>query len=302
MDTGEKNLVLAYYLYTPIENAEEFAAFHLEYCKKIGLKGRIYIADEGINGTASASESVCRKYMQYLRLIPQFSGIEFKVHESDHIPFRKLHVRYKKEIVNSGLTQIKPYKLTGKHLSPVDFKKLKTNPDVVIVDVRSNYETKLGKIKNAITFDIETFREFPEKVAELDEFKDKTIITYCTGGIKCEKASAFLLEQGFKDVYQLNGGILKYGEEAGGEDFDGKCYVFDGRISVEINSVNPVIVSTCIHCGEECQRMINCVNASCNEQIIMCEKCGWKQEGACSENCRVSNTSRAYNGTGYYTK
>ena len=150
---------------------------------------------------------------------------------------------------------------------------------------------------------MENFREFPEHLAELEEYKDKTIITYCTGGIKCEKASALLIKRGFKDVYQLDGGILKYGMEGGGEDFEGKCYVFDGRITVDVNSVNPVVITKCIHCGETSARYVNCSNVLCNDQIILCEKCGWEWEGACSEACKEAFVSkRPYDGTGYYAK
>jgi len=167
--------------------------------------------------------------------------------------------------------------------------------------MRSNYEHHVGHFKDAITLDIENFRDLPERMNELEPFKDKTVITYCTGGIKCEKASAYLLENGFKDVYQLDGGILKYAKEGGGEDFEGKCYVFDGRVVVNVNTVNPVLVSTCIHCETPSARMINCVNELCNNQIVMCEACGWKWNGACSVECKEIS-SRAYDGTGYYTK
>ncbi|HAH35096.1 MAG TPA: hypothetical protein DCL81_00630, partial [Algoriphagus sp.] len=144
-----------------------------------------------------------------------------------------------------SLRHLDPNVKTGKHLEPEEFKKLKDQEDVVILDVRSNYEHELGRFKNALTLDIDNFRDFPQKVKELEHLKNKKVLTYCTGGIKCEKASAFLLEQGFEDVYQLHGGIIKYGMEAGGEDFEGKCYVFDNRIAVDVNNVNPTIVSEC---------------------------------------------------------
>ncbi|MCX6353071.1 MAG: rhodanese-like domain-containing protein, partial [Bacteroidetes bacterium] len=145
--------------------------------------------------------------------------------------------------------------------------------------------------------------EFPEKIAELEQYKDKTIITYCTGGIKCEKASALLIKKGFKDVYQLDGGILKYGKTGGGEDFDGKCYVFDSRILVDVNQTNPKVITHCIHCHVAVERFVNCSNVLCNDQIVMCEECGWAWEGACSTACKAATESRrAYDGTGYYAK
>ncbi len=174
--------------------------------------------------------------------------------------------------------------------------------DVIILDVRSNYEHNLGKFKNAVTLDIENFRDFPDKIKELEKYKDKKVLTYCTGGIKCEKASAFLLENGFENVYQLHGGIIKYGMEAGGEDFEGKCYVFDNRIAIDVNTVNPVVISKCFICGTASDRMVNCANVTCNVHVPVCEDCGWKYEGACSEACKCHPEKRPYDGTGYYAK
>ncbi|HSZ25674.1 MAG TPA: hypothetical protein VK766_08160, partial [Cytophagaceae bacterium] len=130
----------------------------------------------------------------------------------------------------------------------------------------------------------------------------KKVLTYCTGGIKCEKASAFLLENGFENVYQLHGGIIKYGMEEGGEDFEGKCYVFDNRIVIDVNTVNPKVISTCYVCGTTCDRMVNCANPECNIHLPICESCGWKMEGACSDACKNHSDKRPYNGTGYYAK
>jgi UPF0176 protein len=219
--------------------------------------------------------------------------------------FIKMHCRYKTEIVHSGLRDpgiINPEKKTGIHLEPADFVKMKDEQDVVIVDVRSNYEHSIGRFKNAVTFDIENFREFPAMINELAQYKDKKIVTYCTGGIKCEKASALLLHEGFENVYQLHGGIIKYGKEAGGEDFEGKCYVFDNRVAVDVNSVNPVVISTCRNCGSNTTKMINCANPECNEHFTQCDACGEKLNGACSALCKEHPRKREYDGTGYYVK
>ena len=137
---------------------------------------------------------------------------------------------------------------------------------------------------------------------ELQQYKGKKILTYCTGGIKCEKASALLLQEGFEDVYQLHGGIIKYGKEAGGKDFEGKCYVFDNRVTVDVNSVNPVVVSTCRNCGKTTPKMINCANPECNEHFTQCDECGWKMGGCCSDACKTHPRKREYDGTGYYVK
>lgn len=296
---------LLYYCYSRIENAEEFAATHLQFCKSLGLVGRIIVADEGLNGTVSGSAEACQKYMDSIHADTRFAKTEFKIDVVDQPSFIKMHCRYKSEIVHSGLRDtsiIDPNIQTGKHLEPQDFLKMKDQEDVVILDVRSNYEHQLGRFKNAVTLDIENFRDFPEKINELAQFKDKKILTYCTGGIKCEKASALLLHHGFKDVYQLHGGIIKYGKEAQGEDFEGKCYVFDNRIAVEVNQVNPTVVSTCYNCGVHTPKMINCANPECNEHITQCDNCGTELQGCCSTSCLENPRRREYDGTGYYVK
>jgi UPF0176 protein len=299
----EKNYyILLYYCYTHIEDPEAFREEHHYLCLDLNLKGRIIIAQEGLNGTVSGLKTDCEKYMKIVKADARFADIEFKIEEYESHAFAKLHVRTKPEIVHSDLTHIHPKKKTGKHLEPLEFKAMKDREDVVILDVRSNYEHHLGKFKNAVTLDIENFRDFPKKVKELEQYKGKKILTYCTGGIKCEKASAFLLENGFEDVYQLHGGIIKYGMEAGGEDFEGKCYVFDNRVAVDVNKVNPVTISKCYVCGTNCDRMVNCANPECNLHEPMCEKCGWEMEGACSFECKQAPNKRPYDGTGYYQK
>lgn len=296
---------LLYYCYTTIENAEQFAADHLQFCKSLELTGRIIVAGEGLNGTVSGTTESCRIYMDAVLADPRFAATEFKIDDVDEPSFIKMHCRYKPEIVHSGLRDpniIDPKKKTGIHLEPKEFMELKDQEDVVILDVRSNYEHELGRFKNAVTLDIDNFRDFPAKINELAKYKDKKILTYCTGGIKCEKASALLLHEGFKDVYQLHGGIIKYGKEAGGKDFEGKCYVFDNRVSVEVNSVNPVVISTCRNCGKTTAKMINCANPECNEHFTQCDECGTKMEGCCSDECKTHPRKRVYDGTGYYVK
>lgn len=296
---------LLYYCYSPIADAEQFASDHLEFCKSLGLVGRIIVADEGLNGTVSGTAEACRAYMDAVHADERFAKTDFKIDEVPEPSFIKMHCRYKPEIVHSGLRDpkvINPNQETGIHLEPEDFMKMKDQEDVVILDVRSNYEHNVGRFKNAITLDIENFREFPEKIKELEKYKDKKILTYCTGGIKCEKASALLLKEGFEDVYQLHGGIIKYGKEVGGKDFEGKCYVFDNRVTVDVNSVNPTIVSTCLNCGVVTPKMINCANPECNEHFTQCDECGWELKGCCSIECTEHPRLREYDGTGYYVK
>lgn len=294
--------ILLYYCYTHIADPDAYREEHHLKCLELGLLGRIIIAGEGLNGTVSGTEESCRQYMDYVKADPRFEALEFKIEAHEGHAFQKLYVRVKPEIVHSSLKHVDPTKRTGKHLEPAEFKAMKDRDDVVVLDVRSNYEHQVGRFKNAVTIDMENFRDFPEKIKELDHLKGKKVLTYCTGGIKCEKASAFLLEQGFEDVYQLHGGIIKYGIEQGGEDFEGKCYVFDGRVIADVNKVNPSIISTCYVCGTLSDRMVNCSNPVCNRHEPMCESCGEKMEGACSEACKCHPEKRPYDGTGSYPK
>ena len=301
-NTNKPYRILLYYCYAEICNPEEYREEHHLFCVQNNIRGRIIISDEGLNGTISGLAEDCDTYMAYVKADPRFAKTEFKIDSHGSHAFAKIHVRYKPEIVHSSLRHLDPNVKTGKHLEPEEFKKMKDEEDVVILDVRSKYEHDLGHFKNAITVDIDNFREFPERVKELAHLKNKKVLTYCTGGIKCEKASAYLLEQGFEDVYQLHGGIIKYGMEVGGEDFEGKCYVFDNRITVAVNQVNPTIVSACHCCNSPSDRMVNCANPSCNDHLAICEACGWAHDGACSPACQAHPDKRHYDGTGYYQK
>ncbi len=273
-------------------------------CLDLNLRGRIIVASEGLNGTVSGRVEDCEKYMELVKSDPRFVSIEFKVDYHDQMAFTKMHVRVKPEIVHSGLHSINPTKKTGQYVEPEEFRSILRNQDedTIILDVRSNYEHNIGKFKNAVTLDIENFRDFPEKIDELRKYQDKKIITYCTGGIKCEKASAYLLDQGFDNVYQLHGGIIKYGLEAEGEDFEGKCYVFDNRIVKEVNSVNPTVISKCYVTGNPTDRMVNCANPDCNIHIPMSEEGAKIFNGCCSEECSKHPKVRPYDGSGFYQK
>lgn len=293
--------VLLYYIYSPIEHPEQYREEHHRLCLHLNLLGRVIVAPEGLNGTVSGLAADCEAYMAALYADPRFAGIDFKVDESDGHTFQKLHVRLKNEIVHSDLP-VDPRRQTGIYVEPDEFRQLKNDPDVVLVDMRSNYEHAVGRFKGAITFDMENLRELPGHVQEIEHLKDKKIITYCTGGIKCEKASAYLLARGFKNVYQLHGGIIKYGLEVGGEDFDGQCYVFDNRLAVDVNQVNPTTVSTCYRCGTATSRLINCASPACNNHVTLCDDCGHQHAGTCSDACKSDPHLRPYDGTGYYSK
>ncbi|MEM1137151.1 MAG: rhodanese-related sulfurtransferase [Bacteroidota bacterium] len=292
--------ILLYYCYTTIKNPELFRETHHQLCLDLNLRGRIIVAKEGLNGTVSGLQTDCNAYMEKLKSNKRFSNIEFKVEAHHKHAFNKLNVRYKEEIVHSDLKGIDPAKKTGKYVEPFELNELMKEKDVVLVDMRSKYEHEMGKFKDAVTLDIENFRDLPERVHELEKYKEKRIVTYCTGGIKCEKASAYLLEQGFENVYQLHGGIIKYGIEQGGKDFEGKCYVFDNRIAVDVNKVNPKVISKCYVCNTLSDHMVNCANATCNRHVPICENCMEKMEGCCSETCKTSPNKRQWNIAGYY--
>ncbi|MFI5135263.1 MAG: rhodanese-related sulfurtransferase [Chitinophagales bacterium] len=293
---------LLFYKYVRIDDAENFANEHLAFCKSIGLKGRVLIADEGINGTVSGTVEQTEDYIKHLHSDWRFADMIFKIDEEEKNSFQKMHVRCKKEIVHFGVDDVNVWKHSAKYLEPEEWLKVKDDTDAVIIDFRNEVEWEVGKFKNAVTLPITHFREVPRHLDELQKFKDKKILAYCTGGIRCEKATAFLIENGFKEVYHLHGGIIEYGKKVGGKDFDGKCYVFDNRITVDVNSVNPTIISQCSHCGKPSSRFINCANDECNNHFILCEECGREMEGCCSEECRRHACNRKYDGTGFYQK
>ncbi len=296
---------LLFYKFAHVPNAEEYAHQHLLFARNLGVMGRVLFAEEGINGTISGTIAQCDRYMEHLSNDPIFAGIEFKIDEEDEITSHKLHVRYRPEIIHFGVPDINPCDLTGNYLEPDEVLAMKDQPDVVMLDTRNNMEHLVGKFKNAITLDLQTFRDFPEKVDQLrEELKDKRIITYCTGGIRCEKATAYMIKAGFdaNKLFQIHGGIIKYAKETGGTDFDGYCYVFDKRVVTPINEVNPTIISKCYICDTPEIRMVNCSNPECNEHFVLCEKCGWEMEGACCTACKEHPRRRIYDGTGYYTR
>ncbi|MEP7104049.1 MAG: rhodanese-related sulfurtransferase [Candidatus Dojkabacteria bacterium] len=277
--------VLLYYKYVEIENPESLREAQFELCSRLSLKGRILIAKEGINGTIGGTEESCQEYIRVTSEYPGLDGMDWKISRNTEDSFPKLRVVVREEVVSFKA----PVNLKNRapYIKPLELKELlDKDEEVVILDARNDYESKIGKFKNAIAPDIKNFREFPEFVKTIEHLKDKPIVTYCTGGIRCEKASAYLIEQGFKNVKQLHGGIAKYGEEAGGKDFQGTMYVFDKRIHIPVNSENPEIISECYHCGVKVARYINCCNAECNKQIIVCEECDLKFEGGCSEECK----------------
>lgn len=284
--------VLLYYQYVPIEDPESFAAEHLKFCKELELKGRILVAAEGINGTVSGTVEQTEKYMEAMHSDPRFADMVFKIDEHDGHAFKKMHVRPREEIVSLRLEDdINPLETTGNYLSPKEFFEAMQEEDTVVIDARNDYEYDLGHFRGAIRPEIETFRELPDWIKEnKEQFKDKKVLTYCTGGIRCEKFSGWLLEEGFEDVSQLHGGIVSYGKdpEVQGELWDGQCYVFDNRISVPINRKEHVVVGVDYFDGQPCERYVNCANPECNQQILCSEENEHKYMRGCTHECRVS--------------
>ncbi|MEW4369957.1 oxygen-dependent tRNA uridine(34) hydroxylase TrhO [Paenibacillus kandeliae] len=281
--------ILLFYKFVNIDDPETLTAEHLQYCKDLGIKGRILIAPEGINGTLSGTWEQTEKYMQDMRADARFADMVFKIDESEVHAFKKIFVRHKQELVTFRLEEdVNPNDLTGTHLSPKEFYEQLQRDDVIVIDGRNDYEYDIGHFRGAIRPGVESSREFPEWIREnLSEFKDKKILTYCTGGVRCEKLSGFLLKEGFNDVAQLDGGIVTYSKdpEVQGRLFDGKCYVFDERISVTINHTDEdVIVGKCFHCEDSTDHYVNC--PVCNLQHIVCDSCEDEHEHYCSDACR----------------
>ncbi len=294
--------ILLYYCYTPIKDPEAFREKHHCYCVENDLRGRIIVAQEGINGTISGLTAACEKYIHDLKSDAKFAHMHFKVTTHHQNTFQKIHVRVKPEIVYAGLPHINPNQQSGQYITPQQLQRMQKEEDVVLLDVRSNYEHRLGKFKGAVTLDIDHFREFPDQIDALAPYQGKKMVTYCTGGVRCEKASAYLLEKGFQNVYQLHGGIIQYGLETDGEYFEGKCYVFDNRLAIKINDQNPAVIGSCYVCHTACDRMVNCANPECNIHVPICELCAETLAGACSTTCQQHANKRPYDGTGYYAK
>ncbi|MCO0815272.1 rhodanese-related sulfurtransferase [Lactococcus lactis] len=288
--------VLLYYQYVPIENGETFAQKHLADCKELGLKGRILVADEGINGTVSGTIEQANAYMELMKNEPRFSSTIFKIDEAEQNAFKKMHVRYRPELVNLSLEDdVNPLELTGAYLDPKEFREAMLDENTVVIDARNDYEFDLGHFRGAIRPEIRSFRELPQWIRDnKEQFMEKRVLTYCTGGIRCEKFSGWLVREGFKDVGQLHGGIATYGKdpEVQGDLWDGQMYVFDSRIAVPINQKEHVIVGRDWFDGSPCERYINCGNPECNRQMLASEENEAKYLGACSHECRVHPNNR----------
>jgi len=259
--------VILFYKYVAISDTEAFATEQRTRCSSLGLKGRILIATEGINGTLAGPADGINRYVAALKMDARFSDIEIKVSAGDAGTFPKLVVKVRAEIVTLNVGAITPDK--NNHLSPREWQKmLEEGPDTVLLDIRNRFESDAGKFENAVTCDIEHFRELPRYVDRLQNLKNKTVLMYCTGGIRCEKASALLRKQGFEKVFQLHGGIAAYQEQFGNEHWQGECFVFDQRMTVRVEE-GLVQIGRCAHTGRATSRFVNCLHDPCHKLFIL---------------------------------
>jgi UPF0176 protein len=274
--------IILFYKFVPIADTESVLFWQRALCEKHGLKGRILISKHGINGTLGGDFKQLKYYTRELKKHSLFTGISFKWSDGRANDFPRLSIKVRDEIVTFGV----PDELEvsdsgvvggGTHLKPEEVHKLveERGQDVVFFDGRNKYEAAIGKFKNAVVPDVTTTRDFVHELEkpEYDELKDKAIVTYCTGGIRCEVLSSLMKKRGFKEVYQIDGGIVKYGETYGDDGlWEGKLHVFDDRM-VHSFSDSAKDIGDCIHCGGKTSQYRNCADPSCNRLVLICENC-----------------------------
>lgn len=228
-------LNVAGYKFEPLENLDSLIPEFQNKCDELGLKGSVYLSPNGINFSIAGTEENIDTYIQFMEEDSRFRDIPLKKTYSETQPFRRMKVRLKKEIISLGRDDINPRELTGDYISPRElFEMYETKEDVIVLDTRNEYETRVGLFENAVDLQLDTFRDFPSAIETLpEEYKDKQIVMYCTGGIRCEKASAVMMKAGFSDVKQLEGGVLDYFKETGGAYWNGDCFVFDERVALD---------------------------------------------------------------------
>lgn len=280
--------ITLFYKYINLSDPKAVMLWQRSLCEKLELKGRILIGHEGINGTVGGSERSIRCYVREMKEYPPFKNIDFKFSKCDQDPFPHLIVKVRKEIVALGIDPEKlSYAQGGKHLSPKQVHELLTDKpnDLVILDTRNECEVAIGKFEGAIDPKIQHFRDFPKYIEDnLELFKDKQVLMYCTGGIRCERATAVLKEKNVaKEVFQIKGGIHRYAENYPKGFFRGKNYVFDSRIAMKVNDD---ILGKCLNCQKPYDEYTNCLNAVCNKHYICCPDCLKNLSNTCSATCQ----------------
>jgi UPF0176 protein len=293
-EAGTDRLTISFYQYATIGNPQVFRDTLFIKCESIDVLGRIYVAHEGINAQLSLPADKFKDFKEHLDTITFLEGIRLNVaREQDNKSFLKLKIKVKDKIVADGLDDdtFDPTDI-GVHLKAQGFNDILDDPDTVLIDMRNHYETEIGHFKNAITPDVDTFREsLPIIEDDLKDHKeDKNLVMYCTGGIRCEKASAYFKHKGFKKVYQLEGGIIEYARQIDAEGlenkFIGKNFVFDERRGERISED---IISNCHQCGNPCDTHTNCENVACNLLFLQCEECKEEHANCCGKPCKDIN-------------
>ena len=244
-------LNVAGYKFEPLENLDFLIPQFQNKCDELDLKGSVYLSPNGINFSIAGTEENVNTYIEFMEQNSKFKDIPLKKTTSATQPFRRMKVRLKKEIISLGREDINPKEITAEYISPRElFEIYENKEDVIVLDTRNEYETRVGTFENAIDLQLDTFRDFPSAVETLpDEYKDKQIVMYCTGGIRCEKASAVMMKAGFSDVRQLEGGVLDYFKETGGAYWNGDCFVFDERVALD-KELNETEYIYCYICRE----------------------------------------------------
>jgi UPF0176 protein len=279
--------VLLFYKYVTIKDPESLALFTRGLCEGLSLKGRAIIAPEGINMTFEGKTEDTERFLSVFLKDKRFKDIHVKKSEGNGKAFPKLSVKVRDEIVSTKFPkEINPRKETGKYLQAEELKKwYEENEDFIVIDMRNDYEYWSGRFKNSIDPGLRASRDLPNVIEKLKIHQDKKVLTVCTGGVRCEKMSAFLLANGFKDVYQLDGGIHSYMEKFPGEDFEGTLYTFDNRDTMHFGG-NREIVGTCHACGEKTEDYYNCAHDECHLHFLACSGCATGEYVFCGDACK----------------
>ena len=293
-----KFVVIIFYKYTPIENPVGFMNYLRQSCQEIGIFGRILIANEGINGTVEGTVEQIEAFAKAMHsqdgsagTFGDFSDVWFKESEGTGGAFLKLKIKVKPALLQIGADKnqdINPNVVTGKHIEPSELKAwIDAGEKFEIIDMRNDYEYAVGHFKGSIESSMTNFTDLPKVMPKLESLKKKKVLTVCTYGIRCEKASGYLIEQGFEDVYQLNGGIGTYMKAYPGQDFLGSLYVFDERMTEQFTN-DYVKIGVCHGCGTSSEKFGNCALIDCHKQWIICSNCN-PAEVFCNDNCKAAS-------------
>lgn len=280
--------VLLFYKYVTIDDPKVYMEQFRALCEKYSLKGRVLIAEEGINATLEGLTEDTEGFVVEWKKDSRFSDVQIKRSEGTGASFPKLSVKVRNEIVGTRFPkEVDPRVKTAPHMSPDELHALyENNEDFVVVDMRNSYEFASGHFKNSIDPGMDASRELPEKIKELEPFKKKKVVTVCTGGIRCEKMSGYLLHEGFEDVYQLDGGMHTYMEKYPEGHFKGTLFTFDDRMTMDFGG-NREIVGKCKLCSRKTEKYQNCSNAECNMLFLVCDDCtGVNGPVFCDDECK----------------